>query len=58
VIARLREIVDVPVYTGLAYGHLPRKLTLPIGARASLSVRRDGEGRLELSGYPSLVRGR
>ena len=58
VIARLREIVDVPVYTGLAYGHLPRKLTLPIGARASLSVRRDGEGRLDLSGYPSLVRRR
>ncbi len=58
VIGRLREMVDVPVYTGLAYGHQPRKLTLPIGGRAALSVRRGGEGRLELSRYPSLARDR
>ena len=39
-VARLREIAGVPVYTGLPYGHGRRKLTLPIGARARLAVKR------------------
>lgn len=56
VVARVREIAGVPVYTGLPYGHTPRKLTLPIGARAHLAVRRGGRATLELSGYPSLSR--
>jgi muramoyltetrapeptide carboxypeptidase len=56
VVARVREIAGVPVYTGLPYGHTPRKLTLPIGARARLAVRRGGRATLELSGYPSLAR--
>lgn len=56
VIGRLREIAGVPVITGLPYGHLARKLTLPIGARARLVTRRSGNSTLELSGYPSLVR--
>jgi muramoyltetrapeptide carboxypeptidase len=55
VVARLREIVDVPVLTGLPYGHLARKLTLPIGGRARLVVRRGGRTTLDLSGYPSLA---
>jgi muramoyltetrapeptide carboxypeptidase len=55
VVARLREIAGVPVYTGLPYGHTPRKLTLPIGGRARLIVRRGGRAALELSGYPSLA---
>jgi muramoyltetrapeptide carboxypeptidase len=55
VVARLREIAGVPVYTGLPYGHTPRKLTLPIGGRARLNVRRGGRAALELSGYPSLA---
>jgi muramoyltetrapeptide carboxypeptidase len=54
-VARLREIAPVPVYTGLPYGHMPRKLTLPIGARARLNVRRGGRATLELSGYPSMT---
>ncbi len=56
VIARLREMAGVPVFTGLPYGHLPRKLTLPIGGRVRLVVRRGGRATLELSGYPSLAR--
>jgi muramoyltetrapeptide carboxypeptidase len=56
VVARLREIIGAPVYTGLPYGHQARKLTLPIGARARLRVRRGGHATLELSGYPSLQR--
>jgi len=56
VVARLREIAGVPVYTGLPYGHGARKLTLPIGGRAHLRVRRGGRATLELRAYPSLRR--
>jgi muramoyltetrapeptide carboxypeptidase len=56
VVARLRAIAGVPVYTGLPYGHLARKLTLPIGGRAHLTVRRGGRATLELSAYPWLPR--
>jgi muramoyltetrapeptide carboxypeptidase len=56
VIQRLRGIAGVPVVTGLPYGHLARKLTLPVGARARLVLRRGGRATLELSGYPSLAR--
>ncbi len=55
VIERLREISGVPVFTGLPFGHSPRKLTLPVGGRARLAVKRDGSAILELSRYPSLV---
>jgi muramoyltetrapeptide carboxypeptidase len=53
VIARLRGRVDIPVLTGLPFGHVPRKLTLPVGASARLRARAD---RIELafSGHPSL----
>ena len=53
-VERLREIAGVPVYSGLPYGHTARKLTLPIGARASLLVRRGGRATLELAGHPTL----
>ena len=53
-IARLREIAGVPVYTGLPFGHVVRKLTLPVGGRARLVVRRGGRAVLELSRYPWL----
>lgn len=36
VVAHLRERLDVPVYTGLPFGHVRDKLTLPIGARCTL----------------------
>ena len=55
VIARLRKVAGVPVYSGLPFGHVPRKLTLPVGGRARLVVRRGGRATLELSRYPALV---
>ncbi|MCU0769298.1 MAG: LD-carboxypeptidase [Burkholderiaceae bacterium] len=56
VVSRLREIAGVPVVRGLPFGHGSRKLTLPIGGRARLVIRRGGRATLELSGYPSLAR--
>lgn len=50
---RLRRISGVPIYTGLPFGHVPRKLTLPVGGRARLAVRRGGGATLELSRYPT-----
>ncbi|QHJ01248.1 LD-carboxypeptidase [Xylophilus rhododendri] len=37
----LRSQIDVPVLTGLPFGHVPTKVLLPVGAKVSLSV----EGR-------------
>jgi muramoyltetrapeptide carboxypeptidase len=52
-IARLRARLDIPVLGGLPFGHVPRKLTLPVGARARVRAR---SGRIELSfsGHPTL----
>jgi muramoyltetrapeptide carboxypeptidase len=47
VVEHLRARVAVPVYTGLPFGHVPDKLTLPVGAVASLRVR-GGEADLVL----------
>jgi muramoyltetrapeptide carboxypeptidase len=55
VVERLRAVCPVPVFTGLPFGHTPRKLTLPVGGRARLVVRRGGRATLELSRYPSLA---
>ena len=55
VIDRLRKAAGVPVYAGLPFGHVPRKLTLPVGGRARLVVRRGGRATLELSRYPFLA---
>jgi muramoyltetrapeptide carboxypeptidase len=49
-VAQLRSRVGVPIYTGLPFGHVPDKLTLPVGGRGDLEVR-DGKARLTLSGY-------
>jgi muramoyltetrapeptide carboxypeptidase len=38
VIETLREIAPCPVLTGFPFGHVPRKLTLPMGAPASLEI--------------------
>jgi muramoyltetrapeptide carboxypeptidase len=54
-IARLRAIAGVPVIRGLPFGHTPRKLTLPVGGRARLVVRRGGAAVLELARYPWLA---
>jgi muramoyltetrapeptide carboxypeptidase len=55
VVERLRRTCGVPVYTGLPLGHVARKLTLPVGGRARLTVRRGGRATLELSGHPALA---
>jgi muramoyltetrapeptide carboxypeptidase len=52
VVERLRKVCKVPIYTGLPFGHVRRKLTLPVGGRARLAVRRGGRATLELSRYP------
>lgn len=50
VIAGLRARLPVAVLTGLPFGHVPRKLTLPIGVEASLR-NVDGVARLGWRGY-------
>jgi muramoyltetrapeptide carboxypeptidase len=49
----LRAIAGVPVISGLPFGHVPRKASLPVGARARLQVE-DGRARLSFGGYPAL----
>jgi muramoyltetrapeptide carboxypeptidase len=49
-VAHLRGRVQVPLYTGLPFGHVRDKLTLPVGGRCVLEAR-DGMARLSLSGY-------
>jgi muramoyltetrapeptide carboxypeptidase len=52
-LAWLRREVDIPVVTGLPFGHVRDKVTLPVGARARLRSRAR-ELRLDMSGYPTL----
>ncbi len=37
-IAHLRRVCPVPILTGLPFGHVPTKVTLPIGAKVELAV--------------------
>ncbi len=46
-IAQLRSVCAVPVLTGLPFGHVPTKLSLPVGARVQLVV----QGRDVLIGW-------
>jgi len=52
-IDQLRMRLGIPVLSGLPFGHVPGKLTLPVGASARLRAR---SGRIELSfsGHPTL----
>ena len=47
VIAWLRTLTPVPVLTGLPFGHIPTKVTLPVGRRVQLVV----QGRDALIGW-------
>jgi muramoyltetrapeptide carboxypeptidase len=49
-VAHLRERLAVPIYTGLPFGHVRDKLTLPIGGRCAVAVG-DGRARLTFSDY-------
>lgn len=50
VVEHLRARLAVPVYTGLPFGHVRDKLTLPIGGRCTLRVTA-GHARLAFSDY-------
>jgi muramoyltetrapeptide carboxypeptidase len=49
-IEQARRVLDVPIYTGLPFGHCRDKLTLPVGGRCALQVS-DGAARLRFSRY-------
>ncbi|MFM9433606.1 muramoyltetrapeptide carboxypeptidase [Janthinobacterium sp. CG_23.3] len=52
----VRARLPVPVLTGLEFGHVARRVTLPVGAQAHLVS--DAAGfALTLAGYPTLPRG-
>jgi muramoyltetrapeptide carboxypeptidase len=51
----LRKTLPIPVITGLAFGHIPRRVTIPFGAQATL-VSDEAGFRLTMSGYPTLRR--
>ncbi len=38
-VAHVRSVCRTPVFTGLPFGHVPDKLTLPVGGRCDLMVR-------------------
>ncbi|HDT1602625.1 TPA: muramoyltetrapeptide carboxypeptidase [Enterobacter sichuanensis] len=47
----IRSRLDIPVITGLDFGHEQQTVTLPLGAHASL-IHNDSGSRLTLSGHP------
>ena len=46
-IAQLRSLTKVPILTGLPFGHVPTKVTMPVGAKVQLIV----QGRDALVGW-------
>jgi muramoyltetrapeptide carboxypeptidase len=49
-VARIREACATPILTGLPFGHVRDKLTLPVGGRLALDLR-DGAARLAFHDY-------
>ncbi|CAM6917476.1 muramoyltetrapeptide carboxypeptidase [Enterobacter asburiae] len=47
----VRSRLDIPVITGLDFGHEQQTVTLPLGAHASL-IHNDSGSRLTISGHP------
>lgn len=54
IVEHLRKISGVPVITHLPFGHCRDKLTLPVGARAHLTVD-EGVAELAFAGYPHIA---
>jgi len=52
-LAYLRATLPCPVLTGLEFGHIPRRVTIPFGAQARLQSL-DAGWRITLSDYPTL----
>lgn len=50
--AYLRSQLDIPIITGLAFGHEPQTVTLPLGAQAILQ--HSDSTLLTLSGHPTI----
>jgi muramoyltetrapeptide carboxypeptidase len=55
-LAYLRATLPCPVLTGLEFGHIPRRETIPFGAQGRL-VSENGAWKLTLSDYPTLQLG-
>ncbi len=53
VVAHFRERLAIPILTGLPFGHMRRKVTLPVGARCDLTTTLTGY-RLRVSGYQTV----
>jgi muramoyltetrapeptide carboxypeptidase len=49
VVAHLRAVCATPIVSGLPFGHVPRKATVPVGKAARLAVA-SGSARLEFQG--------
>ena len=47
VVAHVRSLIKAPVLTGLPFGHVPTKVTLPVGRKVQLLV----DGRNVLIGW-------
>ena len=54
-LAYLRQSLPLPVLTGLSFGHIDRRVTIPFGAQGRLASGADGF-TLTLSDYPTLRR--
>lgn len=52
-LAHVREVLPLPVLTGLEFGHVPRHVTIPFGAQGHL-VCAAGRFVLSLSDYPTV----
>jgi len=52
-LAYLRQTLPCPVLTGLAFGHIPRRVTIPFGAQGRL-VSSESGWTLTLSDYPTV----
>ena len=53
-LAYLRSTLPLPVLTGLQFGHIPKRVTIPFGAQASLVS--DGDRfQLTMSDYPTIA---
>ena len=53
-LAYLRNTLPLPVLTGLQFGHIPKRVTIPFGAQASL-VSDSARFQLTMSDYPTLA---
>ena len=53
VIATLRQLTGLPVFTGFPFGHIHDKVTMPLGFPARIEGTESGY-RVVFSGYPTL----